>query len=340
MKNIAIVPDSKLLLKNKIFEEEIDKHGSVSFLRILKKNYGNQINTIDFYSKKDNLSCIIFFTFSLKELLKNSRYILSRKTKSLLVIYEPFAVKNRVTEKLIYILLDNLFDRILTYDTRYLSKNTFFFNFPFSSICCPFKMEMNRNIVMIASNKYSRYYNEGYSIRREIVNSFKNTDNFYLYGLNWDRFSIRNTLGLTENKINVISNFTFSIVIEGIINTDNYISEKIFHCMQTGTIPIYLGADNILDYIDKECFVDLRDFDSFDSLKHYIASMSNKEINTMYNSITKFLRSDKFQIFEHEKLVDKLDLFIHDESNKNSSNLLAKYITLGMLSILKVLKIH
>ena len=39
-----------------------------------------------------------------------------------------------------------------------------------------------------------------------------------------------------------------------------YISEKIFDCFFAGTVPLYLGAPDIEDYIPADTFIDLRQF--------------------------------------------------------------------------------
>ena len=42
----------------------------------------------------------------------------------------------------------------------------------------------------------------------------------------------------------------------------SFITEKIFHAIIAGCVPIYLGAPNICKFIPKKTFVDLRDFEN------------------------------------------------------------------------------
>jgi len=52
-----------------------------------------------------------------------------------------------------------------------------------------------------------------------------------------------------EGKIEGLKDYKYSISIENAL-TPNYITEKVFDCFLTGTIPIYYGAPNIGEYFD------------------------------------------------------------------------------------------
>ena len=57
----------------------------------------------------------------------------------------------------------------------------------------------------------------------------------------------------------MLRKYRFSFCLENSI-TNGYISEKIFDCLYAGVIPLYLGAPNINNYVNKYCFIDLRKF--------------------------------------------------------------------------------
>lgn len=89
----------------------------------------------------------------------------------------------------------------------------------------------------------------------------------------------------------------FSICYENAKNIPGYITEKIFDSFFAGCIPIYWGANNIDKYVPKECFIDKRDFPTYDELFKYISTMSGKTIGEYLESIEKYLRSDDSEQF-------------------------------------------
>ena len=58
----------------------------------------------------------------------------------------------------------------------------------------------------------------------------------------------------------------------------NIISEKIFDCFYSGTIPIYLGDPNISDTIPSDTFIDYRDFSNINDLLKYLDDMPKKVV--------------------------------------------------------------
>jgi hypothetical protein len=73
------------------------------------------------------------------------------------------------------------------------------------------------------------------------------------------------------------------------------VSEKIFDAFKAKTIPIYWGADNVTDYIPKDCFVDKRDFETYDELYLYLKNMTEKEYNRRIKAIEEYLKSDQYK---------------------------------------------
>jgi len=88
--------------------------------------------------------------------------------------------------------------------------------------------------------------------------------------------------------------------------------------MMYGCVPIYWGAQNVLNFIPKECFIDRRDFDNQQSLHNYLKSMSPEIYQTYQDSIYEFLRSDKILPFKAETYATRVvDEIIHDLQLKN-----------------------
>ena len=78
---------------------------------------------------------------------------------------------------------------------------------------------------------------------------------------------------------------SYIISYDSITNQKGYISEKIFDCFKAKTIPVYWGADNVTEYIPKECFVDKRDFNNYDELYNYLKNMTEEEYNQFVENV-------------------------------------------------------
>ncbi len=79
-----------------------------------------------------------------------------------------------------------------------------------------------------------------------------------------------------------------------------YITEKIIDCFAAGCVPIYLGADNVTDYIPKECFIDKREFPSYRDLLRFLKSVSAEKHAAYLAAARKFLLSEPAQHWQHE----------------------------------------
>ena len=98
--------------------------------------------------------------------------------------------------------------------------------------------------------------------------------------------------GASESKYQTLSNYSFSLCFENMA-MDGYLTEKIFDCFYTGTIPIYLGAPDILDYVPESAFVDCRKFNSWKEMLDYVFSMSDMKIMDMRKAGRNFMESDE-----------------------------------------------
>ena len=99
------------------------------------------------------------------------------------------------------------------------------------------------------------------------------------------------------HKIRTLDQYRFGICFENTHTTRGYITEKIFNYFAAGTIPIYWGPENILDYIPKDCFIDYRDFSSNEEMYQVIKSMDEKTYYGYVERIAAFLESDAAKCF-------------------------------------------
>lgn len=187
-------------------------------------------------------------------------------------------------------------------------------------------------LVMINSNKLPRVYrHELYTERMRAVAYFGRHDEIDLYGVGWDepswqlgrtripytfrriyRYGLtqwqkikpdpllqaarRVYRGKAESKSDTLGNYTFAICFENSI-LKGWITEKIFDCFFAGTIPVYLGAPDIEDYIPQDCFIDMRKFPDYASLHKYLKSLTLAEIDGFRLRAREFLASSQFEPF-------------------------------------------
>ena len=189
-------------------------------------------------------------------------------------------------------------------------------------------------MVMINANKLPRLYvNELYTERLRAVEYFERSGEIDLYGVGWDGppyqmgetpvpatlrrmdravrthlrrvwpsrdplriASLRAYKGKTAAKAETLSRYTFAVCFENMV-LPGWVTEKIFDCLLAGTIPIYLGASDIERWVPKECFVDMRSFESYDELREHLRSLSAAQIQGYREAGRAYIGSPQYAPF-------------------------------------------
>lgn len=204
-------------------------------------------------------------------------------------------------------------------------------------------------LVMINANKLPRvYWKELYTERMRAVAYFSQYGAIDLYGVGWDepswrlgrtripytirrlyRFGVaqwqkikpdpllqaarRVYRGKAESKSDTLGNYTFVICFENLI-LKGWITEKIFDCFFAGTIPIYLGAPDIEDYIPKDCFIDMRNFPDYPALYEYLRSLTSVEIDGFRLRAREFLSSSQYEPFTKRAFANLIREIIQEDA--------------------------
>ena len=124
------------------------------------------------------------------------------------------------------------------------------------------------------------------------------------------------------NLINIYKDYKFVIAMENKC-LDGYVTEKIVNAFYSGAIPIYWGSSNINDFFNKNAFINVNDYDSFDDCINYILTMDELSIIQMQsepiynteNEIINLLNNDYNLKNENKTLksyLEKLNLFLTD----------------------------
>jgi len=222
----------------------------------------------------------------------------------------------------------NRFRKIFTYDDSLVDgvkfiKINYSFDLP-REIVVDSRRE-KKLCTMIAGNKLIRHPQELYSSRIEAIRWFENNhpEDFDLYGVGWkdhffnnrsplrvlNRFPLlRRALaasypsyrGTVERKRPILDGYKFAICYENVRDVPGYITEKIFDCLFAGCIPIYRGASNITAHIPADCFIDFRDYNTYEELYRYISTVGADRHRTYIECINSFLSSNQALSFSND----------------------------------------
>ncbi len=242
---------------------------------------------------------------------------------STFVIMEPPVVAPKLYSELSK--LTKFFDRVYVHnvvgdgysldgvDTTRLKK--LFLPIPYNRVLEPYWDSTNRlrRIVVINGNhKPQSKKSELYSKRIEAIVALQQLDVVDLFGRDWNKWWSRESLwipywgnrkkllsvykGSCDSKFEVLAQYDFCLCFEN-MTMSGYISEKLFDCLYAGTIPIYLGAPDVADYIPTDVYIDCRNFQTWDDLWDKLNKMSTSEVQMIREAGRRFLISDAANIF-------------------------------------------
>lgn len=159
-------------------------------------------------------------------------------------------------------------------------------------------------ITAIYGNKFFRHPRELYTGRKQVIKELARLGvPIDLYGGGWDSAEPELRAiwrGPVKDKYDVQSGYRFTLCFENSRDYIGDITEKPFDAFASGTVPVYLGAPNIADYIPKECFIDFRDFPSVEELARYLSAMTEAEFDARLSAIERYMESDFGRDFSGE----------------------------------------
>lgn len=166
---------------------------------------------------------------------------------------------------------------------------------------------LSRIVVINGNHLPRRVPNELYSKRIEAMAELAQLNIVDLYGRGWARWWSRASMwwpywkhrktlmsiykGACESKYDVLSQYKFSLCFENMA-MEGYITEKIFDCFYAGTIPLYLGAKDIMVLIPPSAYVDCRKFKSWSEMCDAVMKITPDVIMEMRSAGREFIRSE------------------------------------------------
>jgi len=239
----------------------------------------------------------------------------SDKGKSYLLLFESELIRpdNWDLEKHQY------FEKIFTWHDDFVDNEKYFkmnFSHSFPKHHNNKSPKKENLCTLIAGNHKSHHPLELYSQRSEAIKWFgrHHPDKFDFYGTGWDRYTSSNRYlrfllmrinmpsifkpnfccyrGVVSSKKETLEKYKFAICYENAKDLPGYITEKIFDCFFAGCVPIYWGASNVVEHIPKDCFIDKRDFPTYELLYNFIAHMHDEIYKQYLTNIAHYLASE------------------------------------------------
>jgi hypothetical protein len=287
---------------------------------------GFQVHTADYLLGNDALSINQADYYSLGMLDRYEKIQIERRAKlAAFVIMEPpvalpslYKELPKITAAFERVYLPNIHGdgySLQGVDAGKLRK--FYWPIPYNQVLEPYWSSSKRlkRIVVINGNHIPLSKSrEQYSLRIKVMSRLSKLDAVDLYGRGWGRWWSRSSMwmpywlnhrklmsiykGVCQSKFQVLQNYEFCLCFENMA-MDGYVTEKIFDCLYAGTIPIYLGAPNILEIIPGEVFIDFRNFSSVTQMWNAVSKMNTSDIERIRNAGREFLQSDRANKFYH-----------------------------------------
>lgn len=171
---------------------------------------------------------------------------------------------------------------------------------------------MKRVVVINGSHNPRSKSQEQYSLRIKAMAELSKSGVVDLYGMGWDRWWSRKAMwmpywmnryaimsiykGECASKFEVLKNYEFCLCFEN-MSMSGYITEKIFDCLYAGTVPLYMGAPNILDFIPEDVFIDCRKYPTWTEMWRDVSSMPPERIQAFREAGRIFLKSNMAKKF-------------------------------------------
>lgn len=161
-------------------------------------------------------------------------------------------------------------------------------------------------------NKFCNFvFSNNQGRRLEILNAISKYKNVDCAGKLSNNVEMIRGRGDQKYKIDFIKNYKFTIAAEN-SKTNGYTTEKILHPLSVGSIPIYWGSSSICEDFNKNCFINVDDFDNLEELVEYIIKVDKEDylyekIVTspifLNNEIPLFAKPESVLKFIEEKII-------------------------------------
>lgn len=177
---------------------------------------------------------------------------------------------------------------------------------------------LHKACVINANKKPASMDGELYGERVRAVAELAQAGAVDLYGRGWDRVVVgggrfRRTVfapvlrhhrtlrrvwkGAPPSKFEVLARYEFCLCLEN-MTMDGFMTEKLFDCLYAGTIPIYLGPNDVDEMVPPDVHIDAREFGSWTEAWEHAASLTDKERQAYREAGRDFIRGEASERFK------------------------------------------
>lgn len=103
----------------------------------------------------------------------------------------------------------------------------------------------------------------------------------------------------------ILASYTFAVCIEN-AGIPGYVTEKVIDALNSGCIPIYLGAPDIEQFVSKDAFIDLRSFESLHEARDYLDGLTYPDILAFQQAGIEFLASSAGKKFTFQSFAARI----------------------------------
>lgn len=271
---------------------------------------GHEIHTIDMYSDWSEVD--YFLLFPIEWIAAQAIAEAGYADRMIYCNAEPASVCELHTKEG-YEILRQIFPYILTWnrecvDGRQVFQRCIPYLGEFSPCDIPFSER--KLITGISANKHSTYAGELYTTREDAYSWFEEhyPDQFDFYGTRWAGTNHPCYKGVVDSKAETFHHYRFALCFENTRTSGDYITEKIWDCLYSQIVPIYVGAANIRDYIPEDCFIDYDRYASYEELAEYLLGIDESRYQEYLDAAQRLLHSDvKRQFSAEQGVVDILN---------------------------------
>jgi len=271
-------------------------------LKVALEKLGYDVRTtsrLDNLHDADHIVCFSVLT-RLQDLRKYP------KSKCILFLWEP----PTVTPENYYPGNHEYFGKVYTWQDDLVDNEKYFKFFdptPAYPMVDVVPFGQKKNFVMLTQGIHRSHPLSLTSERWKIVDFFeKNYEgDFDLWGRRWPKGYSKNYKGTTPTKIECFKNYKFSFCYENMRDVQGYITaQKIFNSFAASCVPIFWGASNVEKYIPKSCFIDKRDFPTYEELCFFLKNMPQEKYEEYLQNIRSYLASSQALLFSPVFFID------------------------------------
>ena len=186
---------------------------------------------------------------------------------------------------------------------------------------------LRKACVINSNRKPASMQGELYSERIRAIAELASSGSVDLYGKGWTKVllpggpfkrtlwwpvlrhygSLRKTYrGSVASKFEVLGKYEFCLCLEN-MRMDGFMTEKLWDCLYSGTIPIYLGPKDVGSMVPESCFIDASGFKSWSEAWAYASSLPRSELDEMRQAGRAFIRGDASRPYKDSLLRMFLD---------------------------------